>query len=461
MRCSLIMFLCPIVGSFSTGAAANPTVAMMEAAFANEQLDWRYVNCEVAEDGLGAAVAGARAMGWQGFNCSIPHKQAVIPLLDGLAETAHIAHAVNCVVRTDTGWFGHNTDGLGFLESARQVIDPTGLEVLVIGSGGAAYAIAIEVARAGARRVHIASRNSRTATALARLVTTDTEADGRVFGWTQQLVVPPAVRLVVNATPVGMSPHADQIRRDRLGFDPDRCGCRRRRTAAGGHPFSPSCEGGRSGDDRRPWNARQSSGREHPPLDRRATRHFRDALCPGRRARARLTTVPVSGRRRAGHDRDCLGHRVRLRCDDGDSATEPLDVDAVGDLEDVGHVVADQDHRQPAFAKVADQLQNLPGFPDTECGRRFVEDHDLAAERCGPGHSDGLTLTARQRLDGLGDVLQGSDTEIIERLLRIASHPWRVDHAKDRPERTPARRRSRPRNMLVAMSSAGATASVW
>ena len=59
--------------------------------------------------------------------------------------------------------------------------------------------------------MHIASRNSRTATALARLVTTNTEADGRVLDWTQSLVVPPAVRLVVNATPVGMSPHDDQV----------------------------------------------------------------------------------------------------------------------------------------------------------------------------------------------------------------------------------------------------------
>lgn len=172
------MFLCPIVGSFSTGAAAT---------------------------------------GWRGFNCSIPHKQAVVPLLDGLAETARIAHAVNCVVRTDTGWFGHNTDGLGFLESARHVIDLTGLEVLVIGSGGAAYAIAIEVARAGARRVYIASRNSPTATALARLVTTETEADGRVLDLTQPLVVPPAVGLVVNATPVGMSPHDGEV----VGIDWD------------------------------------------------------------------------------------------------------------------------------------------------------------------------------------------------------------------------------------------------
>ncbi len=94
------MFLSPMVGSFATGAAANPIVATNRRS----------------------------------FRCSTVSR-----------ETARIAHAVNCVVRTDTGWFGHNTDGLGFLESARQVIDLTGLEVLVVGSGGAAHAIAIEV----------------------------------------------------------------------------------------------------------------------------------------------------------------------------------------------------------------------------------------------------------------------------------------------------------------------------
>jgi shikimate 5-dehydrogenase len=58
---------------------------MMEASFAHEGLDWRYVNGEVVEDQFAAAVSGAAAMGWRGFNCSIPHKQAVIPLLDDLA----------------------------------------------------------------------------------------------------------------------------------------------------------------------------------------------------------------------------------------------------------------------------------------------------------------------------------------------------------------------------------------
>ena len=142
-------FLSSVVGSFSRGAAANPTVSMMEACFAHEGLDWRYVNCEVDEEQLGAAVAGAHAMGWRGFNCSTPHKQTVISLLDDLGASARIGRAVNCVVRTDAGWVGHNTDGVGFVRSAQELVDLDGVDSLVIGSGGAAHAIAIEVARAG------------------------------------------------------------------------------------------------------------------------------------------------------------------------------------------------------------------------------------------------------------------------------------------------------------------------
>ena len=75
-------FLHSLVGSMSQGAAGNPTVAMIEAAFRHHGLHWRYVNMEVAPADLAAAVTGARAMGFRGFNLSMPHKVAVIPHLD-------------------------------------------------------------------------------------------------------------------------------------------------------------------------------------------------------------------------------------------------------------------------------------------------------------------------------------------------------------------------------------------
>ena len=72
---------------------------MVEAAYRHHGLDWRYINCEVAPENLGEAVRGAKAMGWAGFNCSLPHKVAVIEHLDALGESASIIGAVNCVAR--------------------------------------------------------------------------------------------------------------------------------------------------------------------------------------------------------------------------------------------------------------------------------------------------------------------------------------------------------------------------
>ena len=92
-------FLLPLTGSFAQPAAENPTVAMIEAAYQHHGLDWRYINVEVAPDDLADAVRGARAMGWRGFNCSIPHKVAVIEHLDGLGKSAEIIGAVNTIVR--------------------------------------------------------------------------------------------------------------------------------------------------------------------------------------------------------------------------------------------------------------------------------------------------------------------------------------------------------------------------
>ena len=84
-------FLSELTGSFAQPAAENPTVAMIEAAFEHHDVDWRYINCEVPPDKLADAVRGARAMNWAGFNCSLPHKVAVIQHLDGLGESAEIA----------------------------------------------------------------------------------------------------------------------------------------------------------------------------------------------------------------------------------------------------------------------------------------------------------------------------------------------------------------------------------
>ena len=78
-------FLSLLTGCFAHPVAENPTVAMVEAAYRALGLDARYINCDVAPEQLADAVRGARAMGWRGFNCSLPHKVAVLEHIDALA----------------------------------------------------------------------------------------------------------------------------------------------------------------------------------------------------------------------------------------------------------------------------------------------------------------------------------------------------------------------------------------
>ena len=83
-----------LVAVFGHPVAENPTQAMVEAAFHHHDLDWRYLTIDVAPDDLAAAVAGARAMGFRGFHCTIPHKVAVLGLLDRVGEHWRLLYAL-------------------------------------------------------------------------------------------------------------------------------------------------------------------------------------------------------------------------------------------------------------------------------------------------------------------------------------------------------------------------------
>ncbi len=194
---------CPeLVGSMSEGAAGNPTGVMIEAAFAHHGLAWRYVNMEVATAALGDAVRGSRATGFRGFNCSMPHKVAVIDHLDGLAPSASVIGAVNCVVRDGERLVGHNTDGEGFLRALGERVRVRGTRIVLLGAGGAARAIAVELGFAGAAEVTIVNRDEGRGTELAELIAANTRAVWRP--WVGDVVVPPGTDVLVNATSVGL-----------------------------------------------------------------------------------------------------------------------------------------------------------------------------------------------------------------------------------------------------------------
>jgi shikimate dehydrogenase len=210
-------FLSTLTGSFAMPAAENPTVAMVEAAYRHHGLDARYLNCEVAPEALADAVRGAKAMGWVGFNCSIPHKLAVIEHLDGLGASAEVIGAVNCAVQRDGRWIGENTDGQGFLEALRTVVDPAGRSLVILGAGGAARAIAVEAALAGAASITVVNRGAERGEELAALLNASTPAPATYTAWDREYSAPGNADVLVNATSIGLFPDLDA----RLPLDPD------------------------------------------------------------------------------------------------------------------------------------------------------------------------------------------------------------------------------------------------
>lgn len=205
-----------LTACFGQPVAENPTQAMVEAAYRHHGLAWRYLTIEVAPAELGDAVRGARAMGFAGFNCTIPHKVAVIPHLDRLGESAAVMGAVNCVVRRGRELVGENTDGLGFVQSLRELTDPRGKRIVIFGAGGAARAIGVELGLAGAAAVTVVNRSPARGQELAALLADRVGLDARFVPWEGDYRLPPDADVVINATSIGLFPDVGA----RLALDP-------------------------------------------------------------------------------------------------------------------------------------------------------------------------------------------------------------------------------------------------
>lgn len=207
-----------LVGCFGFPVAENPTQAMIEPAFRALGLDWRYLTLEVRPENLGAAVAGARAFGFRGFNCTIPHKVAVIQHLDGLGESASLMGAVNCVVNRNGSFIGENTDGKGFVASFRSFADPREKSLVLLGAGGAARAIGVEMALAGCSKIVLVNRNENRGRELESLFRGKLRDAVRATGhdlavtyvpWQGDFRVPTGTEILVNATSIGLFPDVD------------------------------------------------------------------------------------------------------------------------------------------------------------------------------------------------------------------------------------------------------------
>lgn len=218
-------FQAELVACFGRPVAENPTGEMQEAAFRAAELAWRYLTVEVAPENLAAAVEGARAMGFRGFNLTIPHKVAVMPLLDEIAPEAAVIGAVNTVRREGNRWIGENTDGKGFLRGVRRDagVEVAGKRVVLLGAGGAARAIATELLLAGVTDLLVVNRGVERGESMVADLAAKTGKPIRFAPWEGTFAVPGWADLLVNATSIGLYPDVEAMPDVDLAEAPEHC----------------------------------------------------------------------------------------------------------------------------------------------------------------------------------------------------------------------------------------------
>jgi shikimate dehydrogenase len=194
-------------------------------------IDETFEAWDVKPEELEAKVATFRAEGFLAACVTLPHKQAVIPIVDKLTEAAKAVGAVNWIFNRDGELVGHNTDGTGFLRALKEKagFDPKGVDAVVFGAGGAARAIVYALKTAGVARLTIANRTVETAQAIASEF-----SEGRfkptAIGMSRDELsnYVPYATLLVNTTSLGMTGGpaelatpvtADMISADAMGYD--------------------------------------------------------------------------------------------------------------------------------------------------------------------------------------------------------------------------------------------------
>ncbi|ANV87576.1 shikimate dehydrogenase [Picosynechococcus sp. PCC 7117] len=184
---------------------------MHNAAIAELGVDYVYLAFPVAGAALKTALDGFWAIDLQGFSITIPHKQSIMAHLEAIAPEAELVGAVNTVWRTATGWQGTNTDVAGFVAPLQTLErDWSNVTPVILGNGGAARAVVVGCHQLGCPQIHVLGRDPEK---LAQFSESwqNTPLAGKVqthlWGDRQRLI--PQAQLLVNATPIGMSPQVD------------------------------------------------------------------------------------------------------------------------------------------------------------------------------------------------------------------------------------------------------------
>lgn len=185
---------------------------MQNAALHYLNLDYIYIPCLVKGADIAKALGGFEAINLVGFNVTIPHKQAIIPLLTEVSPIAQMVGAVNTVWHTERGWSGTNTDVAGFIAPLQalnrnwEAITP-----VILGGGGAARAVVVGCQQLGCKHIHIVGRDSTKLVEFRQSWQNSSVAEKiQIHSWDNLSDLIPHAELLINTTPVGMYPRGEE-----------------------------------------------------------------------------------------------------------------------------------------------------------------------------------------------------------------------------------------------------------
>ncbi|MEH2363629.1 shikimate dehydrogenase [Nostoc sp.] len=186
---------------------------MHNAAIAHLKLDYVYLPFPIEPQNLEIAIAGFAAIGVVGFNVTIPHKQAIIPLLSEITPLAQAIGAVNTVSRQNNKWVGTNTDIEGFIAPLQTTYkqDWSQKVAVILGNGGAARAVVAGCHQLGFAKIYVLGRNVQKLQAFCdSWSNSPIEENLQVGTWDELAKLIPQADLLVNTTPIGMYPKVDE-----------------------------------------------------------------------------------------------------------------------------------------------------------------------------------------------------------------------------------------------------------
>lgn len=196
-----------LLGVIGSPIAHSLSPVMHNAAIAALGVDYVYLPLPIAPDQLSQGMAGLEAIGLRGFSVTIPHKQTIMPLLQSISPLAQAIGAVNTVCRTETGWFGTNTDALGFVAPLSELAR-SWQQVVILGNGGAARAVVAGCQQLGFEAIRVVGRD-RAKLDVFRASWPD-DLPLSIHSGSELPDLLPSADLIVNTMPIGMHPQVDR-----------------------------------------------------------------------------------------------------------------------------------------------------------------------------------------------------------------------------------------------------------